>query len=316
MQILDKMRSQGTALHFVGDLNQAIYEFKKVAPEKVKEYTQEHEFNILSLSNNYRNCQPIANLCDALVGNTDKVKSIHESKQLEIPCVCVLFEKDDMMKLPIWFNEYLDRFGIDKKCSTVVTRSWANVSRMRPADYGQIKNYQDRLAMAIHLWKTGCRQATGDALKLFGRFVSEKFFPGESTNSREYYRPESVDSALIWRLFMAAALSECCQDELLCNLEQTWKTWTQAVRDRLHKHLKTSASNFGAALSDCDFLPLVAGNKTGESSPVFKAPSDESNKPGFGGCAIKFLCSNSIADNDNSQCQRRNTGGTDAGIIS
>ena len=159
-----------------------------------------------------------------------------------------------MMKLPIWFSEYLDRFEIDKRCSTVVTRSWANVSRMRPADNGQIKNYQDRLAMAIHLWKTGCRQATGDALKLFGRFVSEKFFPGESTNSREYYRPESVDSALIWRLFMAAALSECCQDELLCNLEQTWKTWTKAVRDRLHKHLKTSASTFGAALSDCDFL--------------------------------------------------------------
>ena len=79
MQILDKIRSQGTVLHFVGDLNQAIYEFKKVAPEKVKEYTQEHEFNILSLSNNYRNCQPIANLCDDLVGNTDKAKPISPS---------------------------------------------------------------------------------------------------------------------------------------------------------------------------------------------------------------------------------------------
>ncbi|MCX6679773.1 MAG: UvrD-helicase domain-containing protein [Methanothrix sp.] len=278
MQILDKMRCYGTVLHFIGDLNQAIYEFKKVEPEKVKKYAKEHEFNILSLSNNYRNCQSIANLCDTLVDNTDKVMSIHEGKQLESPCVCVPFEKDDMMKLPIWFNEYLDRFGIDKQCSTIVTRSWANVYRMRRADYGQIKNYQGRLVMAIHLWKTGCRQATGDALKLFGRFVSEKFFPGESTNSREYYRPESVDSALIWRMFMAAALRECCQDELLCNLEQNWKMWTQAVRDRLHKHLKTGASNFGATLSDFEFLPLVAGNKTGESSPVFKAPSDESNK--------------------------------------
>ena len=278
MQILDRIRSQGTALHFVGDLNQAIYEFKKVAPEKVKEYTQKHEFKILSLSNNYRNCQSIANLCDSLVGNADKVKSIPESKQLENPCVCMLFEKDDMMKLPIWFNEYLDRFGIDKLSSAVVTRSWANVYMMRLADHGQIKNYQHRLAMAIYLWKTGCRQATGDALKLFGRFVSEKFFPGESTYSPEYYRPESVDSALIWRLLMAAALNECCEDELLCNLEQTWKTWTQAVRDRLHKHLKTSVSNFGAALSDCDFLPMVAGNKDGESSPVFITPSGESNK--------------------------------------
>lgn len=272
MQILDKMRPHGTALHFVGDLNQAIYEFKKVAPEKVEEYTKEQKFGILSLSKNYRNCQPIANLCDDLVGNIVKATPVNAS-ELDFPCICVTFKEDEMMKLPLWFSDYLDRVEIDKKYSTVVTRSWANVSRMRPADSGQIKNYQERLAMAINLWKTGCRQATGDALKFFGRFISEKFFPGESTNSREYYRPESVDSALQWRLFLAAALNECCQDELLCNLEQAWKTWTKAVRDRLHKHLKKTASTFGAVLSDCDFPPLVAKNKNGESSPIFSAPS-------------------------------------------
>ena len=87
MQILDKMRSHGTALHFVGDLNQAIYEFKKVA-EKVKEYTQEHKFNILSLSNNYRNCQPIANLCDDLVGNTDKATPILQANWNAHASVC------------------------------------------------------------------------------------------------------------------------------------------------------------------------------------------------------------------------------------
>lgn len=257
MQILDKMRSHGTALHFVGDLNQAIYEFKKVAPEKVKEYTQERKFDTQSLSNNYRNCQPIADLCDTLVGNEDKVKSIHESKQLESPCVCILFEKDDLMKSPVWFSDYLDRFAIDKKCSTVVTRSRANVSRMRPADSGQIENYQERLAMAIHLWKTGCRQATRDALKLFGRFVSEKFFLGESTNSRSYYRPESVDSALIWRRFLAEVLSECCQDEILSDLEQPWTNWTKITRNRLHQHLNTCANTFLASFSDCVFHQLV-----------------------------------------------------------
>jgi len=271
MQILDKMRLQGTALHFVGDLNQAIYEFKKVAPDKVKEYAQEHEFNTLSLSNNYRNCQPIADLCDALVDNKDKIKSFHGCEQLVNPCVCILFEKDHMMKLPVWFSGYLDRFGIDKKNSAVVTRNWANVSRMRPADSGQIRKY--KLAMAIYLWKTGYRQATGDALKFFGLFVSEKFFPGKPANSREYYRPESVDSALIWRLFLATALSECCQDELLSNLEQPCRTWAQAIRDRLHKHLKKSASTFGAVLCDCDFPSLVAKNKSGESSPIFSTPS-------------------------------------------
>ena len=70
------------------------------------------------------------------------------------------FEKDDMMKLPIWFNDYLDQSEIDKKSSTIVTRSWANVYRINPTDTGQIENYQGRLAMAIHLWKAGYRQAT------------------------------------------------------------------------------------------------------------------------------------------------------------
>lgn len=289
MQILDKMRSQGTILHFVGDLSQAIYEFKKVAPEKVEEYTKEQKFKELSLSKNYRNCQQIANLCDALVNNKDKTKSIHESK-LENPCVCMLFEKDDMIKLSIRFSDYLDRFEIDKKSSAIVARNWANVSRMRPADSGQIREYQYRFAMAIHLWKTGCRQATGDALKFFGRFVSEKFFPEESTNSREYYRPESVDSALEWRLFLAAVLSECCQDEPLCNLEQTWKTWSQAVRDRLHKYLQKNVSTFGVVFPDYNFSPLVTKNESGNSSPIFIAPYDKSSSQ-----VLEDLPSNSSA---------------------
>jgi len=278
MQILDKMRSQGSALHFIGDLNQAIYQFKKVVPQKVKKYTQKHEFKVLTLSNNYRNCQPIADLCDLLVANTYKVKSIHEGKQLESPCVCITFEKDDMMKLPLWFSHYLDKFEIDKESSAIITRSRANVRRINPGDSGGPKKYQESLAMAIHLWKAGFQQATGDALKFLGCFISEKFFEGELADSREYYQPESVDSALKWRLFLAAALSECCKDELLCDLEQTWKTWSQAVRDRLHKHLKMSASCLGADLSDYDFHPLVGNNKAGESSPVFVTPRDQSSE--------------------------------------
>jgi len=289
IQILDKLRVQGTALHFVGDLNQAIYEFKKVIPEKVEEYTQEKRFNVLPLSSNYRSCQPIADLCAALVGNTGNVTSVHISTQ-ERSCVCVPFKKDEMMKLPGWFSGYLEQSGIDKQRSAVVTRSWANVFRMRPADSGQIRNYQERLAMAIHLWKTGCRQATEDTLKFFGRFVTEKFFPKQSTNAREYYRPESVDSALTWRLFLAATLCRCCQDARLSNLEQTWTDWTQATIEKMHEHLSKSVSILGVTLSDCVFPPLVTRNRKGESLPVFTTPKGKSNKQ-----VLKALSSNSSA---------------------
>jgi len=270
MQLLDKMRSNGTALHLVGDLNQAIYEFKRVAPEKVKKYTQEHGFIIQFLSNNYRNCQKIADLCVALVGNKDNIKSLYEGELLENPCVCMQFEKDAIMKLPLRFSDYLDRVGINKKNSAIVIRNRENIYRIWPEANGRNRKYQYRLALAIYFWKTGDRQTIGDAIKFFGSFVSEKFFSNEAANSREYFRPESMDSAVIWRLFLAEALSECCQDDLLCNLRQTWKTWAQAVRDRLHKHLEKSKNTFGAILSEYEFPPLATRNN---SSPIFIAPS-------------------------------------------
>ena len=277
IQILDKLRLQGTVLHFVGDLNQAIYEFKKVDPEKVEEYAQKKKFKVLPLSSNYRSCQPISDLCATFVGNTYNVTCVQESTQ-DFPCVCVPFRKDEMKKLPGWFSDYLEQSGIDKQRSAVVTRSWANVSKMRPADSGQIKNYQGRLAMAIHLWKRECRQATEDALKYFGRFVSDKFFPKNSRYAREYYRPESVDSALTWRLFLAATLCECCQDEQLRDLERTWSDWAQAIISNFHNHLIKNLNLLSPSLSGCDFPPLVAQNKKVESSPVFSTPRGESKK--------------------------------------
>ncbi len=289
IQILDKLRLQGTTLHFVGDLDQAIYEFKKVVPEKVEKYAQEKKFKVLQLSRNYRSCQAIADLCVALVGDRGSITACHMSKQ-EYPCICVPFKKDEMMGLPAWFSAYLMRLGIDMQSSAVVTRSWSNVSRMRPADNGQIKNYQERLAMAIYLWKTGCRQATEDALKFFGRFITEKFFPNQSINAREYYRPRSVDSALTWRLFLAVTLSKCCQDTQLGDLRQIWSNWTQAVINKMHEHLNKSVSIFGGTLLDCVFPILVARNSKGGSLPVFSTPKGESNNQ-----VLRSLPSNSSA---------------------
>ncbi|MDY6794676.1 MAG: UvrD-helicase domain-containing protein [Actinomycetota bacterium] len=276
IHILDNLRLHGTALHLIGDLNQAIYEFKKVVPEKVAEYTHEKNFNVLPLSINYRSCQQIADLCTNIVCSTDGVTTIPINKQ-EYPCVCLSFERGEMMELPVWFSGYLDRSGIDKQRSAIVTRSWANVSRMRPANSRQVGKYQERLAMAIHLWKTGCRQATEDALKFFGCFVTEKYFPKQPTNNREHYRPEFVDSALTWRLFLAAVLGKCCQDERLCNLGQTWENWAQATRNTLHEHLNTSVNTLGAPLSEYDFHPLVGKNRKHESFPVFATPQGKGN---------------------------------------
>jgi len=117
IQILDKLREQGTVLHFVGDLNQAIYEFKRVDPEQVEIFTDTHKFTTLSLSNNYRSCQPIIDICQKIVGSGSSEKSAC-TQSVEKPCICVIYSEDQIHLLPVWFGKYLNQ-ACDKNKSGV-----------------------------------------------------------------------------------------------------------------------------------------------------------------------------------------------------
>ena len=220
---------KGSCVHLVGDLNQAIWEFRKVDSQKVRAFAAEHSFFEMPLAQNFRSCQPIVDVCGRLVSNGRRVSST-SAPRLEHPCICVSFDKTGLAELPRWFADYLDQMKIDKERSAIVTRGWSNVSRMRPSDSGKVKKHQHRLAMAINLWKSGCRQATGDALKCVGHFLAEKYFSKVATNSRQYYRPECLDSPVRWRLFLAGVLQDCCEHTSMNDLTQTWKKWVVGVR--------------------------------------------------------------------------------------
>jgi len=230
IQILDKLRQQGTALHLVGDLNQAIYDFKRVNPDLVKSFTETQNFTALTLSNNYRSCQPIINICHKVVGSTSVEKS-ERTQSVERPGVCVIFPPNQMHLLPIWFGKYLNQMGCDKNKSAIVARNWNNVSKMRPSSNTIVRGPQMGLAMALHLWKSGEHQAIDDALKYIGRFVSDKYFSEYSANPRQHYCPECIASQLLWRLFLYRVLNSCCiENSLLSDLNQTWSNWSKNVR--------------------------------------------------------------------------------------
>ena len=89
------------------------------------------------------------------------------------------------------------------------------------------------LAMAIHLWESKEYQAIDDALKYAGRFVSDKYFPKYSSNPRQHYCPDCIDSHLRWRLFLSKVLNACGVDSSpISDLSQPWPNWVQNVRSQ------------------------------------------------------------------------------------
>ena len=251
-------------MHFVGDLNQAIYEFKKVEPKKVEEFVKNHNFEVQELSENFRSCQPIVDLCCKLVSGSSVIGK--EPPSADPACVCFYYDpKDGLASLPKRFETYLKQPGMDPDKSAVLTRGWATVYKLQALKKGGKISAQEKLAMAIYLWSKGDRRLWSDAVSDIGDFVSSKYFEQEPRNSRNYYCPESVKSPLQWRLFLARVLEACLKDDDgISKLGQPWTEWAQHVRKR-----------FSQIIDSC--LPTLQNAASGKLKPAesitFNAPS-------------------------------------------
>ncbi len=242
LEILKKIKDAGSKLHFVGDLNQAIYEFKKVEPEKVADFVSDNNFTEIPLKENFRSCQPIVDICHKIVDDVNEVEGKQE-QIIDNCCICVIYNNDQMKDLPIWFKKYIEKKALSIDGSAIITRSWKNVSRLRPSGNNDINKDQLRLAMAINLWALLDVQIIEDAIKYMGRFVANKFFGTFSSNPRQYYCPECVNSSIKWRLFLANLLEKCCKDSSLSNFGQLWSVWVANVKN-----------NFGDIMRSCQEL--------------------------------------------------------------
>ena len=59
LQILQVLHQHGTAIHLIGDLNQAIYEFRQIDINDTLEFISNNDLSEMILDENYRSNQKI-----------------------------------------------------------------------------------------------------------------------------------------------------------------------------------------------------------------------------------------------------------------
>jgi DNA helicase-2/ATP-dependent DNA helicase PcrA len=237
--ILGFLKQKGTIFHFVGDLNQAIYEFKKVNPQQVLDFVSRNNFEQPELRDNFRSYQSIVDLCQKLVGGSQVAGRKIPDKNGPA-CVCFFYKnKESISNIPKAFEKYLADRSIEISKSVVLARGWSTVRALKAVNDEQ--GNQNQLAMAICLWNKKNQQFMDDAILALGYFVANKFFKDKHLNSRRYYCPDSVESPLRWRLFLSRVLDECSKSNCeICDLSQTWDGWVKCVR-----------KNFGGIIASC-----------------------------------------------------------------
>lgn len=253
LQMLESLRSQGSRVHLVGDLNQAIYSFRKVDPERVRQFIEKNKLEVLPLTKNFRSLQPIVNVCGRLCdqGTVEGIPPDGEGP------VCVYFSYNDdnsIASLPKVFETFAD----SRKCGTsntaVLARGRAMLRRLGAFEPIVPSNQSKRLALGICMWKQEEVRTADEALKCLGATVATWCFPNERHDSRNHSKPETLPSNIEWRLFLARVLDGCAQHPCIGNLRQPWKTWAACARKELGSILTDSWHGLIPLSADCSAI--------------------------------------------------------------
>ena len=268
--LLSQLIDAGILIHFVGDLDQSIYSFKGVNPNEINTFIQSREYNQLELSDNFRSPQPIVDLSSHLV---NKSNITGRGQEVENPmCVYLTYSDEaDMATLPSKFAEIVASRDIIKlDNSAILARNYGIIGKIRSHGNSGQKSKAYYPAIAIQAWKGPSRslEQTEEAVLLMGKYLSECLFPSQSSNSKSYYCPEGVSSAITWRIFISRVLHACSEDNNISNLQQKWAQWGIRFRDEIVNILQQCAQKF-----DDINLPNNIRSALG-----YRIPNGQSNK--------------------------------------
>nr|WP_285962569.1 ATP-dependent helicase [Pseudomonas tohonis] len=217
LSIVRQLARRGMKFHFVGDLNQSIYGFRKSDPARVRILLEELNFTEYALTANWRSGQAIVDLCSDLLhvarstGNPD----IEPLKPLLIQyqeCPSELIPK--IAELTHAYQNVV-----------VVARGHATLKRFTRG-ISELSAIEE-LALSCVLIESRNLEEVRQALKSFAEWLASKLSFEVSPGSLSC--PIQVESKLEWRQFIFQCL-KFLSGSGASNLELTWKAWAAQTK--------------------------------------------------------------------------------------
>lgn len=229
--IIKLLQKSGCCIHFVGDLNQSIYEFKRVDPKKIKEYVCNFEKYTLNI--NFRSCKEIVNFSNRLINENSQSKNV---KSLYGKHSLVYIEYEEPEEAIKKYVELLERLQCEKGINRILVKQ--NSLRKQLVNSAlNIYDEKEPLLTALQLWNDKTPNNMMFSLELAGRQLSKWFGGGNSV--KNYYCPNEITSIFAWRIYLMNILNDMNNDKDLNNFNQTYGKWHEVARKKLNFILAT-----------------------------------------------------------------------------
>ena len=258
LEILGSLRAAGSAVHFIGDLNQAIYSFKDADPEFLKRQIAEAGFRVCHLSKNFRSTQKIVNVACALQGIEHKIvggrSSLCDGRDA---FYCEYDNEQDAIR---YFQRLIEEYGILPAQSAVLVRTTNLKTKINNRVSSDIEKHI--LLNATQLWRRVNPEDRIHALQLMG-LQMQKWL--KTHGRKDSYCPTSLcKSVFLWRLVLRDILNDLAEHEGLYSISKsTYSKWYSSARSVvagiIDKHIQPV---LGLCLSEVGGLSLRAPSGT------------------------------------------------------
>jgi len=226
LNILKAMMLNGTKLHFVGDLNQAIYEFRDVDPNDIINFITDNGFREIQLTKNFRSCQKIVNIATNIMKSCSIEADFTSTKQ---SCF-VLQYQDSPSEVISQFNELTKQYSN----RVLVARGHQTLNQLSVVDSRPEKPAEFLLSSILNFDKTSYI-SINQSLIDFSEYIKNKV--KLETKSNDYNCPQIIESELEWRLFLYNSIQYLLSNGLKLETS-SWTDWCKklnAVIINLHE---------------------------------------------------------------------------------
>ncbi|WDH32426.1 UvrD-helicase domain-containing protein [Pseudomonas chlororaphis] len=216
LRIVEHLTRFGMAFHFVGDLNQSIYGFRKSNPENVTGLMGKLKFEPYELKANWRSGQAIVDLCTNILGG-ERIKGNPN----------IASGQPQILEYEACPSELLPTIRAMTQGYTkvvLVARGHTTLQRLRN---GETFEGIELLAVACISASTGNLKDIRESLRTFAKWLANKL--QLQVTKAGPYCPIVMESRLAWRKFLHESLKFMVANGA-GNSDQTWSAWVRTAK--------------------------------------------------------------------------------------
>lgn len=276
LEILKLLTQAGSVIHFVGDNNQSIYEFKKVYVERINAYILENNLVERLLTKNFRSNQKIVNVCIGLekynIG-IDPQKIIgNESELLTKSCILWEYTASELPLLPQRFIDFVNTQNVnitdfERKISirksAILSRAHSTLSDFRSQPTSELSKIE-MFATGLLCWANNPRTGKDmqNALQLIGKSISMLAYNGNGKHQHQYC-PDDY-SPIEWRNQLSDLITKVstASNNVYPFTGLTWTQWTS----KLKAFLENYWSNFRSPTNNWDSVKSKIKSPNGSAT--------------------------------------------------